>query len=149
MGCELLKLRWTRPALADLVEDQSYIARDNPLAAETLARPTSQSKPGPVEVTHPYVERRPDIHAGEPVIKGKRFPVTSIVENYRRGLSVDEILREFPHLTPAQVHDALSYYYDHTEQINERIAKLSRPEDTARRYPATRALHDPDPDLSR
>jgi toxin ParE1/3/4 len=33
-----LNLRWTRPALADLVEAQNYIARDNPSAAETVAR---------------------------------------------------------------------------------------------------------------
>jgi toxin ParE1/3/4 len=33
-----LKLRWTRPALADLIEAQSYIARDNPAAAEAVAQ---------------------------------------------------------------------------------------------------------------
>jgi len=33
-----LKLRWTRPALADLVEAQNYIARDNPAAAEAVAQ---------------------------------------------------------------------------------------------------------------
>jgi toxin ParE1/3/4 len=38
MGCQKLKLRWTRPALADLVEAQNYIARDNPSAAQTLAQ---------------------------------------------------------------------------------------------------------------
>jgi len=69
------------------------------------------------EVTHPYIERRPGVHDGEPIIKGTGFPVASIVQNHRRGLSVDEILREFPHLTPAQVNDALSHYYDHTVMI--------------------------------
>jgi toxin ParE1/3/4 len=38
MGCENLKLRWTRPALADLVEAQNYIARENPPAAQALAQ---------------------------------------------------------------------------------------------------------------
>jgi toxin ParE1/3/4 len=38
MGCEDLKLRWTRPALADLVEAQNYIARENPSAAQALAQ---------------------------------------------------------------------------------------------------------------
>jgi toxin ParE1/3/4 len=33
-----LKLRWTHPALADLVEAQNYIARDNPSAAEAVAQ---------------------------------------------------------------------------------------------------------------
>jgi len=33
-----LTLRWTRPALADLIEAQNYIARDNPSAAEAVAQ---------------------------------------------------------------------------------------------------------------
>jgi toxin ParE1/3/4 len=38
VGRKSLKLRWTRPALADLVEAQNYIARDNPAAAEAVAQ---------------------------------------------------------------------------------------------------------------
>jgi len=38
VGREDLKLRWTRPALADLVEAQEYIARDNPAAAQAVAQ---------------------------------------------------------------------------------------------------------------
>jgi len=71
------------------------------------------------------VERTAGVQGGRPVIRGTRFPVSSIVQNHRRGLSVEEILREFPHLTPAQVYDALSYYYDHHEQIDWEIAELT------------------------
>ena len=38
MGREGLKLRWTRPALADVIEAQNYIARANPAAAEATAQ---------------------------------------------------------------------------------------------------------------
>lgn len=38
LGREDLKVRWTRPALADLTEAQDYIARDNPSAAEAVAK---------------------------------------------------------------------------------------------------------------
>jgi len=38
VGRKSLKLRWTRPALADLIEAQNYIARDNPAAAEAVAQ---------------------------------------------------------------------------------------------------------------
>ena len=44
------------------------------------------------ETFHPYVECRLAVHGGRPVLKGRRFPVSSIVQNHRRGLSVDEIL---------------------------------------------------------
>ena len=90
-----------------------------------------------VEVIHPHVECRSGVQGGRAVIKGTRFPVSSIVQNHRRGLSVDEILREFPHLTPAQVYDALSYYYDHREQVDREIQELTDVERAARRYPPT------------
>lgn len=90
-----------------------------------------------VEVSHPHIEQRSGVQGGRPVIKGTRFPVSSIVQNHRRGLSVDHILREFPHLTPAQVYDALSYYYDHREQVDREIQGLTDLKRASRRYPPT------------
>jgi uncharacterized protein (DUF433 family) len=88
-------------------------------------------------VLHPYVECRPEVQGGRPVIKSTRFPVSSIVQNYRRGLSVEEILVAFPQLNPAQVHDALSYYYDHLEQIDHEIATLADLDSAIAKYPPT------------
>lgn len=91
----------------------------------------------PVEVAHPHVERRAGVQGGRPVIKGTRFPVSSIVLNHRRGLSVEEMLLEFPHLTPAQVYDALSYYYDHRKQVDQEIAELKSLDRAAHDFPPT------------
>ena len=91
----------------------------------------------PSEVMHPYVERRPGVQGGRPVIKGSRFPVSSIVQDYRRGLSIEEILREFPSLSPAEVHDALSYYYDHRAEIDQEIVELTDLEKIMQQYPPT------------
>jgi hypothetical protein len=41
-------------------------------------------QPTPSEVLHPYVEQRPNIQGGRAVIKGSRFPVNSIVQDYPR-----------------------------------------------------------------
>ena len=90
-----------------------------------------------VEVVHPYVERRPGVQGGRPVIKGSRFLVSSLVQNYRRGLSAEEIQREFPHLRPAEVYDALSYYDDHRAEIDQEIAELTDVQEAMRRYPPT------------
>ena len=49
---------------------------------------------------HPYVERKKGICGGRPVIKETRFPVSSLVIPYLRGLNAKEILQEFPQLTP-------------------------------------------------
>jgi uncharacterized protein (DUF433 family) len=45
------------------------------------------------------------------------------VVNYvlRQGISPEELVKEFPHLTLAQVYDALSYYYDHKETIEREL----------------------------
>jgi len=74
------------------------------------------------KVMHPYITSRRDYCGGHPVIKGTKFPVRSVV-NYilRQGFSPEELVREFPHLTLAQVYDALSYYYDHQEEIEREL----------------------------
>jgi uncharacterized protein (DUF433 family) len=94
-------------------------------------------RPSPADVIHPYVERCPGVQGGRAVIKGTRFPVSSIVQNHRRGLSVEEILDDFRHLTPAEVHDALSYYYDHRSEIDREIVELTDVEKAAQEYPPT------------
>ena len=40
-------------------------------------------------------------------------------------------------MTPEQVYDALSYYYDHREQIDREIQGLTDLERASRRYPPT------------
>jgi len=70
------------------------------------------------KIPHPYIEQRKGVCGGRPVLAGTRFPVRSIV-NYvlRQGITPEELVTEFPYLTLASVHDALSYYYDHREEI--------------------------------
>lgn len=71
---------------------------------------------------HPYVISRKGYCGGSPVIARTKFPVRSVV-NYvlRQGISPEELVKEFPHLTLAQVYDALSYYYDHKETIEREL----------------------------
>lgn len=70
-------------------------------------------------VEHPYIEKNPAVCGGEPVIRGTRITVRLIVGFMKMGKTVDEIVALYPHLSHAQVHDALSYYYDHREEIEE------------------------------
>lgn len=60
---------------------------------------------------------------GSPVICDTRFSVRSVV-NYvlKQGISPEELVVEFPHLTLAKVYDALSYYYDFQAEIEAEIA---------------------------
>ena len=71
---------------------------------------------------HLYVERRPGVCGGEPVIVGTRFPVRSVVTSvYHLGLTPEEIVEAWPYLTLAHIHDALSFYHDHRRMIDRAI----------------------------
>ncbi|GBD97994.1 hypothetical protein BMS3Abin07_00001 [bacterium BMS3Abin07] len=70
---------------------------------------------------HPYISIKKGVCGGEPVITGTRISVSLIIEMDRAGHSVDEIVAMYPHITHAQVYDALSYYYDHKEEIDRII----------------------------
>ena len=72
---------------------------------------------------HLYVVKNDRILSGEPIIKGTRTPVRAVVELWRLGHAPEEIQRELPHLTPAAVFDALSYYSDHQADINVYIER--------------------------
>ncbi len=72
---------------------------------------------------HPYIVTDQGILSGEPIIKGTRTPVRAIVENWRMGIAPEEIPTHLPHLTVAQVFDALSYYSDHQDEINGYIVR--------------------------
>ena len=70
---------------------------------------------------HPYISSKKGICGGRSVIERTRIPVWSIIKWYRLGMSFEEILKEFPKLNPAQIHDAFSYYYDNQEEIEKDI----------------------------
>ena len=78
---------------------------------------------------HFYIITDDQILSGEPIIKGTRTPVRAIVEIWRRGVAPEEIVRHLPHLTLAQVFDALSYYSDHQDEINAHLERNSIPEE--------------------
>ena len=78
---------------------------------------------------HVYVVTDDRILSGEPIIKGTRTPVRAIVEIWREGVAPEEILEHLPHLTLAQVFDALSYYSDHTDEINTHIERNRVPDE--------------------
>lgn len=50
-------------------------------------------------------------------IKGTFIRVWALVGCYKRGMDEWEILQGFPSITAAQLHDALSYYNDHKDEI--------------------------------
>lgn len=78
---------------------------------------------------HRYIVNDPDILSGEPIIEGTRTPVRAIVELWRQGIMPEAIPAQLPHLSLAQVFDALSYYSDHQAEINNYIERNHIPEE--------------------
>jgi uncharacterized protein (DUF433 family) len=59
---------------------------------------------------------------GQPRIAGTRLKVQQIALEYERlGWSPDQICEAHPGVTLAQVHAAMSYYYDHKREIDQAI----------------------------
>ena len=68
-----------------------------------------------------YIESKPGVVGGEPVIKGTRVSVRTIVLAWRRGVAPEEMPEHYPTVRLAEVFEALSYYSDNQEEINRYI----------------------------
>ena len=85
-----------------------------------------------------YVTRNLEILSGEPIILGTRTSVRAIVGLWRMGIMPEEILNHLPHLTLAQVFDALSFYLDNQTEINDYIEKNQVPNELV--HPSVRDI---------
>jgi uncharacterized protein (DUF433 family) len=56
-----------------------------------------------------YIESHPDIMHGAACIKGTRLPASVVLDNLAAGLTADDLLREYPSLTPEAIQAALAY----------------------------------------
>ncbi len=68
------------------------------------------------------IERDPVRCGGQPVVAGTRVRVATVLGCYRQGMSIEEIVQQYPGLKPADVHDALAYAYDHMAEIEDAVA---------------------------
>jgi uncharacterized protein (DUF433 family) len=78
---------------------------------------------------HRYIVTDSHILGGEPIVQGTRTSVRAVVELWRQGISPEMIPGHLPHLTAAQVFDALSYYSDHQNEINSHIERNRIPDE--------------------
>ena len=73
---------------------------------------------------------------GTACVTGTRITVRHIAIETRLGLSPAQIREQYPHLSLAQIHAALAYYYDHQTEIDAEIGRgLSESEEARRTQP--------------
>src|SRR5712692_6457336 len=69
-----------------------------------------------------HIQVSPGVCGGKPCIAGTRIRVQDVyVWHELQGQSVDQIVSDFPHLTLADVHAALTYYWDHRDEIQRQM----------------------------
>ena len=78
--------------------------------------------------THIYLDER-----GRPWIEGTNTKVIEVVlDKVAWGLNAEQIHIQHPHLPLSKIHAALSYYYDHKEEIDAEIDRQTREFDALR-----------------
>lgn len=82
-----------------------------------------------------HIQISPGICGGKPHISGHRIRVQDIVVWHEKlGLSADEIILHYPTLTFSDIYAALSYYFDHQEQIDSDIREEEFSESFLKRH---------------
>lgn len=72
------------------------------------------------------IVRDPQIRGGRPHLSGTGVTVRSIVIWYQQGLTPEQIVDQFGHLSLAQVYGALAYYHANREEIEADLAEDDR-----------------------
>jgi uncharacterized protein (DUF433 family) len=102
-----------------------------------------------------YIVKTPGFRNGEPHIADRHISVEFIASLYVNHGAAAEEIAQAQELTPAQVHAALAYYYDHPDEIqaiwaeHQRITAEHAPSDAEQsaemeRYLAKMKQQDPD-----
>lgn len=55
------------------------------------------------------VVHNPEVFGGKPIIKGTRMPVDLIVDFNQNGVSVEQIVEDYPELTREDIEAALAF----------------------------------------
>ena len=75
-------------------------------------------------ITYPHIEINSD---GVAIISGTTTKVVEIVQDHlAHHWHAEDICRQYPYLTLAQVHAALTYYYDHEQEMDREIDRRRR-----------------------
>ena len=86
----------------------------------TLAKDPNLTSSQPVcSLSREHIVSTPETCGGKPRVDGTRIRVKDLVLWHEQlGMSPEEIVSEWPHLTLGDVYAALAFYDDHRQQID-------------------------------
>jgi uncharacterized protein (DUF433 family) len=86
-------------------------------------------------VTYPHLT----IRDGVARIGDTRFKVKYLAASHHyQGWGAEELLKQYPDLTPAEIHAALTYFYDHRDAILAELEQEIREHEEMRRKQPSR-----------
>ncbi len=109
-------------------------------AVREPAAPYAADEERIIQTAHPHIVRIPEVQGGTPLIRGPYKTVWAVVELFQRGMTAEAIVKAFweeqeVKLTLAQVHSALSFYFDNQAEIDKTLAeKLAEREEWVQGY---------------
>jgi uncharacterized protein (DUF433 family) len=75
------------------------------------------------KVVYSHVTKQPDVRGGKACIDDTRIAVVDVVVLLEQGLGDQQIVERYPSLNLAQVHAAISYYYENREELQKDLAE--------------------------
>ena len=69
------------------------------------------------QMVYSHITKRPAVRGGKACIDDTRIAVVDIAALLEADKTVDEMLVAYPSLNKAQIHAAISYYYENREEI--------------------------------
>jgi uncharacterized protein (DUF433 family) len=64
-------------------------------------------------MTQHRIESNPDIMLGKPVIKGTGITVEQVLRRLAAGMTPEQIVADYPHITTADIHAAEAFAADY------------------------------------
>ena len=106
------------------------------MQTQTAPNPTARTSQLVMPTYGHHIAQTPNAKMGRPRLAGRRITVADVASwHLKQGLNASQIARAY-HLTRAQVHAALAYYFDHKAEIDRQEAAARR---LAQAMPAIRS----------
>lgn len=64
-----------------------------------------------------YITINPDIRFGKPIIKGTRITVYDVLNWFSQGMSMQEVLHDFPELSEVQIRACFAYAANREQKL--------------------------------
>ena len=70
------------------------------------------------KVVYSHITKQPGVRGGKACIDATRIAVVDVVALLKQGLGDAQIVERYPSLNLAQIHAAISYYYENREELD-------------------------------